>query len=165
MLVIKDTGRIFGHRSTHIAYYYLCSSRALAYSLGLRQVTYHFDVIGAGAAQVPEKLGQVTYYDHFLSVIPNNIMKPYLEGNVLSVMFISASVGFSLPLCLALEGREAVLKVLWLYKNLLFTLIKALLYVLPIGILVYELIICSNRSGVIVGALGEHTLPLLSAVT
>lgn len=116
------------------------------------------DVIGAGAAQVPEKLGHVTYYDHFLSVIPNNIMKPYLEGNVLSVMFISASVGLAFAFMHRTEGRETVLKVLFGLQELLFTLIKVLLYVLPIGILAFAGQLSAQiEAGVIVGALGKYT--------
>ena len=115
-------------------------------------------MFGAGAAQVPEKLGHVTYYDHFLSVIPNNILKPYLEGNVLSVMFISASVGLAFAFMPRTEGREAVLKVLFGLQELLFTLIKALLYVLPIGILAFAGQLSAQiEAGVIVGALGKYT--------
>ena len=45
------------------------------------------------------------------------------------------------------EGREAVLKVLFGLQELLFTLIRGLLYVLPIGILAFcRSIICTNRS-------------------
>lgn len=45
------------------------------------------------------------------------------------------------------EGREAVLKVLFGLQELLFTLIRGLLYVLPIGILAFAgSIICTNRS-------------------
>jgi Na+/H+-dicarboxylate symporter len=50
-------------------------------------------------------------------------------------MFISTSVGLAFAFMPRTENREAVLKVLFGLQELLFTLIKALLYVLPIGIL------------------------------
>ena len=130
----KDTGRIFGHAVVYTLLTTIC------------------------AAQVPEKLGTVTYYDHFLSVIPNNILQPYLQANVLSVMFISASVGLAFAFMPRTENREAVLKVLFGLQELLFTLIKALLYVLPIGILAFAGQLSAQiEAGVIVGALGKYT--------
>ena len=155
----KDTGRIFGHA---VVYTLLTTVCAAAVGLGLflwiAPGNLPLDVIGAGAAQVPEKLGNVTYYDHFLSVIPNNILQPYLQANVLSVMFISASVGLAFAFMPRTENREAVLKVLFGLQELLFTLIKALLYVLPIGILAFAGQLSAQiEAGVIVGALGKYT--------
>ncbi|MBS5756727.1 MAG: dicarboxylate/amino acid:cation symporter [Veillonella sp.] len=155
----KDTGRIFGHAVTYTLLTTICAAAVgLGLFLWIAPGNLPLDVIGAGAAQVPEKLGHVTYYDHFLSVIPNNILKPYLEGNVLSVMFISASVGLAFAFMPRTEGREAVLKVLFGLQELLFTLIKALLYVLPIGILAFAGQLSAQiEAGVIVGALGKYT--------
>ena len=39
---------------------------------------------------------QQTYYDHILSVIPNNIVKPFLEGNVLSWLLLAFAIGIGL---------------------------------------------------------------------
>ena len=155
----KDTGRIFGHAVTYTLLTTICAAAVgLGLFLWIAPGNLPLDVIGAGAAQVPEKLGHVTYYDHFLSVIPNNILKPYLEGNVLSVMFISASVGLAFAFMPRTEGREAVLKVLFGLQELLFTLIRGLLYVLPIGILAFAGQLSAQiEAGVIVGALGKYT--------
>ncbi|WP_251423894.1 dicarboxylate/amino acid:cation symporter [Veillonella agrestimuris] len=155
----KDTGRIFGHA---LAYTLLTTIAASAVALGLYLYiapgNLPLDVIGAGVADVPEKLGSVTYYDHILSAIPNNVLQPYLQGNVLSVMFISASVGLAFAFMPKTEGREAVLKVLFGLQELLFTLIKAILYVLPIGILAFAGQLAAQiEAGVIVGALGKYT--------
>lgn len=155
----KDTGRIFGHAVVYTLLTTICAAAVgLGLYLWIAPGNLPLDVIGAGAAQVPEKLGAVTYYDHFLSVIPNNILQPYLQANVLSVMFISASVGLAFAFMPRTEGREAVLKVLFGLQELLFTLIKALLYVLPIGILAFAGQLSAQiEAGVIVGALGKYT--------
>ena len=151
----KDTGRIFGHAVVYTLLTTICAAAVgLGLFLWIAPGNLPIDVIGAGAAQVPEKLGNVTYYDHFLSVIPNNILQPYLQANVLSVMFISASVGLAFAFMPRTENREAVLKVLFGLQELLFTLIKALLYVLPIGILAFAGQLSAQiEAGVIVGAL------------
>ena len=73
-------------------------------------------------------------------------------------MFISASVGLAFAFMPRTENREAVLKVLFGLQELLFTLIKALLYVLPIGILAFAGQLSAQiEAGVIVGALGKYT--------
>lgn len=155
----KDTGRIFGHA---LVYTLLTTIAAAAVALGLyiyiAPGNLPLDVIGAGVSDVPEKLGAITYYDHILSAVPNNVLQPYLQGNVLSVMFISASVGLAFAFMPKTEGREAVLKVLFGLQELLFTLIKALLYILPIGILAFAAQLSAQiEAGVIVGALGKYT--------
>lgn len=155
----KNTGRIFGHA---VVYTLLTTIAAAAIGLGLflwiAPGNLPLDVIGAGATQVPEKLGKLTYYDHFLSIIPNNILQPYLTANVLSVMLISASVGLAFAFMPKTENREAVLKVLFGFQELLFTLIRGLLYVLPIGILAFAAQLSAQiEAGVIVGALGKYT--------
>ncbi len=155
----KNTGRIFGHA---VVYTLLTTIAAAAIGLGLflwiAPGNLPLDVIGAGATQVPEKLGKLSYYDHFLSIIPNNILQPYLTANVLSVMLISASVGLAFAFMPKTENREAVLKVLFGFQELLFTLIRGLLYVLPIGILAFAAQLSAQiEAGVIVGALGKYT--------
>lgn len=155
----KNTGRIFGHA---VVYTLLTTIAAAAIGLGLflwiAPGNLPLDVIGAGATQVPEKLGKLSYYDHFLSIIPNNILQPYLTANVLSVMLISASVGLTFAFMPKTENREAVLKVLFGFQELLFTLIRGLLYVLPIGILAFAAQLSAQiEAGVIVGALGKYT--------
>ena len=39
---------------------------------------------------------QTSFYDHILNVIPNNIVKPFLEGNVLSLLLLAFAVGIGL---------------------------------------------------------------------
>ena len=155
----KNTGRIFGHA---VVYTLLTTIAAAAIGLGLflwiAPGNLPLDVIGAGATQVPEKLGKLSYYEHFLSIIPNNILQPYLTANVLSVMLIPASVGLAFAFMPKTENREAVLKVLFGFQELLFTLIRGLLYVLPIGILAFAAQLSAQiEAGVIVGALGKYT--------
>lgn len=105
-----------------------------------------------------KKLGALSYYDHFLSVIPNNVLQPFLTGNVLSVMLIAAAVGLALAFMPKTENREQLLKVINGLQELSFTLIRALLYVLPIGIIAFAGQLSAQiEAGVIVGALGKYT--------
>lgn len=154
----KETGRIFGHA---VVYTMLTTIAAAAVGLAL----YIFiapenlpaDVIGAGVAEVPDKLGKLSYYDHFLSVIPNNLLQPFLAGNVLSILLIAFAVGLGLANMPKTENVQMLIKVINGLQELLFTLIKGIVYVLPIGIVAFAGQLAAQiEAGVIVGSLGKY---------
>ena len=119
-------------------------------------------MISSGVSSVPQKLESVTYYDHFLSVIPNNILQPFLSGNVLSVMLIAAAVGLALAFMPKTENRAVLLKGLLGLQEVLFALIRALLWILPLGILAFSAQLSAQiEAGIIVSALGKYTLVIL----
>ncbi len=155
----KNTGRIFAHAVTYTLLTTICAAAVgLALYLWIQPGNISADLIGAGVAQVPEKLGKITYYDHFLSIIPNNLLQPFLSGNVLSVMLIAAAVGLALAFMPKTENRDAFLKILLGFQEVLFTLIRALLWILPMGILAFAAQLAAQiEAGVIVGALGKYT--------
>ena len=154
----RETGRIFAHAVT---YTMLTTIAAAAVGLGLylwiAPGNLPADAVGAGAANVPQNLGKLSYYDHFLSVIPNNLLQPFIAGNVLSVLIIAAMVGLGLAFMPKSENRDALLKVIMGAQELLFTLIRALLYALPVGIVAFAGQLAAQISaGVIVGTLGKY---------
>lgn len=60
------------------------------------------------------------------------------------------------------ENREQLLKVIHGMQELLFTLIRALLFVLPVGIVAFAAQLSAQiEAGVIVGALGKYTAVVL----
>jgi Na+/H+-dicarboxylate symporter len=159
----KNTGRIFAHA---LFYTLLTTISAAAIGLALylwiKPGNLPADVIGAGAANVPEKLGNLTYYDHILSVVPNNVLQPFLQGNVLSVMLIAVAVGLALAFMPKTENREYLLKGILGLQELFFALIRALLWILPVGILAFAAQLSAQiEAGVIVGALGKYTAVVL----
>ena len=160
----KDTGRIFAHAVTYTLLTTIAAaSIGLVLYLWIAPGNLPADLIGAGASDVPmQKLGSLSYYDHFLSVIPNNMLQPFLAGNVLSVMLIAAAVGLALAFMPKTENRAVLLKGIYGLQELLFTLIRALLWALPAGILAFAAQLSSQiEAGVIVGALGKYTLVVL----
>ena len=160
----KNTGKIFAHAVTYTLLTTVSAAAiGLVLYLWIAPGNLPADVVGAGAADVPmQKLGSLSYYDHFLSVIPNNLLQPFLAGNVLSVMIIAAAVGLALAFMPKTENRAALLKVLLGGQELLFTLIRALLWALPVGILAFSAQLSAQiEAGVIVGALGKYTTVVL----
>lgn len=159
----KETGRIFAHAVTYTLLTTVCAAAVgLGMYLWIAPGNLPADIIGAGASNVPQKLGTLTYYDHILSVIPNNMIQPFLSGNVLAVMIIAASFGLGIAFMPKTENREILLKGILGFQELLFTLIRAILFVLPAGILAFSAQLSAQiEAGIIVGALGKYTLVVL----
>ena len=160
----KETKTIFAHA---VIYTLLTTFSAAAVGLLLylwiAPGNLPAEVVGAGTASVPlDKVGSLSYYDHIISVIPNNLLQPFLAGNVLSVMLIAASVGLALAFMPKTENREVLIKGLYGIQELLFTLIKAILWALPLGILALAGQLAAQiQAGVIVGALGKYVAVVL----
>ena len=155
----RETRRIFAHA---LGYTLLTTFSAAAVGLLLyiwiAPGNLPAEAIGAGASAVPlEKVGSLSYYDHLLQVIPNNVLQPFIAGNVLSVLFIAAAVGLGLAFMPRTENRAVLLSGLEGLQELLFTLIRGLLQVLPFGILAFAAQLSAQiEAGVIVGALGKY---------
>ena len=159
----KDTGKIFIHAVT---YTLLTTFSAALVGLVLYNIiapgNLPADIVGAAAGDVPQKLEKLTYYEHFLSVIPNNVLQPFLAGNVLSVLLIAAFAGLALAFMPKTDNREVLLKGIKGLQELLFTMIRGILYVLPIGILAFAAQLSAQiEAGVIVGSLGKYVAVVL----
>lgn len=161
----KETGRIFAHAVTYTLLTTICAAGiGLMMYLWIAPGNLPSDIIGAGTANVPQKLGHLTYYDHILSVIPNNLLQPFLSGNVLAVMMIAAAFGLGLAFMPKTENRDILMKGIMGFQELLFTLIRALLFILPVGILAFAAQLSAQiEAGVIVGALGKYTAVIIGS--
>lgn len=161
----KETGRIFAHAVTYTLLTTICAAGiGLMMYLWIAPGNLPADIIGAGTANVPQKLGHLTYYDHILSVIPNNLLQPFLSGNVLAVMMIAAAFGLGLAFMPKTENRDILMKGIMGFQELLFTLIRALLFILPVGILAFAAQLSAQiEAGVIVGALGKYTAVIIGS--
>ena len=161
----KETGRIFAHAVTYTLLTTICAAGiGLMMYLWIAPGNLPADIIGAGTANVPQKLGHLTYYDHILSVIPNNLLQPFLSGNVLAVMMIAAAFGLGLAFMPKTENRDILMKGIMGFQELLFTLIRALLYILPVGILAFPAQLSAQiEAGAIVGALGKYTAVIIGS--
>lgn len=159
----KETGKIFIHAVT---YTLLTTFSAALVGVVLYNIiapgNLPADIVGAAAGDVPQKLEKLTYYEHFLSVIPNNVLQPFLAGNVLSVLLIAAFAGLALAFMPKTDNREVLLKGIKGLQELLFTMIRGILYVLPIGILAFAAQLSAQiEAGVIVGSLGKYVAVVL----
>lgn len=156
--VQKNTGRIFGRT---IIYTLLTTFAAAFVGLLLYKIigpgNLPMDLVSGGAAEVPQNLSAMSYYDHFLSIVPNNVVQPFLSGNVLGILMVAAAVGLGLAFMPESENKHALVKVVLGLRELLFTLIRALVWALPLGIVAFASQLSAQvNAGVVVGSLGKY---------
>ena len=159
----KNTGRIFMHTITYTLLTTVAASivGALLFKW-IAPGNLPAELIRQGQASVPQNLGKISYYDHILSVIPNNVLTPLSSGNVLSILLVSAAIGLALAFMKNSENIQVLLKGILGLQELLFALIKALVWTLPLGIIAFAAQLSAQVSaGVIVGSLGKYTAVVL----
>ena len=105
---------------------------------------------------------QTSYIDHIISIIPNNIVRPILEGNVLSLLLLAFAVGIGLSKLPESENKVVVVKGLSGLQELLFLLIRGLIWTLPLGIIAFSAQLSAQISaGVVVDSIGKYVLVVL----
>ena len=105
---------------------------------------------------------ETSYFDHIVSIIPNNIVKPFLEGNVLSLLLLAFAIGFGLSKLPESENKAVVVKGLLGLQDLLFLLIHGLIWALPLGIIAFSAQLSAQLSaGVIADSIGKYVLVVL----
>ena len=159
----KGSGRIFSRTLT----YTLLTTIAAAVVGALLYVIVSpgnlpVDAIAAGEGSVAEA-PQLSYYDHILSVIPNNVVRPILEGNVLSLLLLAFAIGIGLSKLPDSDGKAVLVKGLLGLQELLFLLIRWLIWTLPIGIVAFSAQLSAQVSaGVIADSIGRYVLVVLA---
>ena len=93
----KGSGRIFGRTLT---YTLLTTFAAAAVGAVLYVLVAPGNLPAEAIADDDSSLftlhSSLTYQDHLIGLIPNNIVKPFLEGNVLSLLLLAFAIGFGL---------------------------------------------------------------------
>ena len=105
---------------------------------------------------------QLSYSDHVVSIIPNNIVRPFLEGNVLSLLLLAFAVGIGLSKLPESDNKAVLVKGLSGLQDLLFLLIRGLIWTLPLGIVAFAAQLSAQISaGVIADSIGKYVLVVL----
>lgn len=62
--------------------------------------------LSAQAADAVSKYQSLSYFDHFISIIPNNLLQPFVAGNVLSILIVAASFGLGIAVMPESEKKK-----------------------------------------------------------
>ena len=158
----KGSGRIFGKTLTYtlLTTFAAAAVGALLYVI-IAPGNLPLESVGSASA-VLENASQETYLEHILGVVPNNIVRPFLEGNVLSLLVLAFAVGIGLSKLPDSENKAVVVKGLAGLQDLLFLLIRALIWTLPLGIVAFSAQLSAQISaGVIADSIGKYVLVVL----
>ena len=114
-------------------------------------------------SQTPDIPPQTSYIDHIISIVPNNIIRPIAEGNVLSLLLLAFAIGFGLSKMPDTENKSIIVKGLLGFQDLLFILIRWHVWTLPIGIIAFSAQLSAQLSaGIIADSIGKYVLVVLS---
>ena len=167
----KGSGKIFGRTLTYtlLTTFAAAAVGAILYMLIAPGNLPIDSVAGVDLKSLSQESGisnplqqQVTYSEHILSVIPNNIIKPFLEGNVLSLLLLAFALGFGLSKLPESENKAVVVKGLLGLQELLFVLIRGLIWTLPLGIFAFSAQLSAQvTAGVMADSIGKYVLVVL----
>ncbi len=114
-----------------------------------------YDNVSTDTAQVTNQDSNKTVvskapkvYQELLDMIPNSLFKPFVEGNLLHILFIA--VLFGVALALMKESNTAILKSVETFNQLLFKILHLIIYMAPIAVF--------GAMSYTVGKFGLHTL-------
>lgn len=159
----KGSGRIFGHTLVYtlLTTFAAAIVGALLFVLispGNLPVEIISRAADEGIADAPHQ----SYYEHILSVIPNNVVKPFLEGNVLSLLLLAFAIGIGLSKLPESENKAVVVNGLLGLQELLFLLIRGLIWTLPLGIVSFSAQLSAQvTAGVAADSIGKYVLVVL----
>ena len=104
-----------------------------------------------------------TVYGHILNALPNNLVNPFLTGNVLAVVLVSAGIGIAIAVLEKKSDNVKTLhKALCGLQEVFFGMIKGLIWALPAGIVAFAAQLAAQMSaGVVVGSIGKYVLVVL----
>jgi len=171
----KGSGRLFGRTLTYTllttlaaavvgaALYVLVAPGCLPDSSEeLKVKSEEFLAVQATNGRAATATPSLSYADHIISVVPDNIVRPFFEGNVLSLLLLAFAVGIGLSKLPESENKAVVVKGLLGLQELLFLLIRGLIWALPLGIVAFAAQLSAQVSaGVVADSIGKYVVVVL----
>ena len=158
----KGSKRIFGHTLTYTLLTTIAAATvgAVLYLL-IAPGNLPAEVVDS-SSKVSDIGPQLTYTEHIISIIPNNIVKPFFDGNVLSLLLLAFAIGFGLSKLPESENKAVLIKGLQGLQELLFLLIRGLIWTLPLGIVAFSAQLSAQVSaGIVADSIGKYVLVVL----
>ena len=161
----RDTRRIFRHTITYTLLTTLAASAVgmVLYCI-IAPENLPLDMVQSGrfANAVPQEVTSDSYFTHIIGIVPNNVLRPFIESNVLSVLLISVAVGLALAKMPDSENRQFLMRGLTALQELVSKLIHWLISILPIGIVAFAAQLSAEVSaGMVVASIGKYVAVIL----
>jgi len=158
----KGSGKIFGRTLTYtLLTTFAATAVGAALYVAIAPGNLPVETVAEGSKAMAGTPSE-TYYDHVLSVVPNNIVRPLLEGNVLSLLLLAFAIGIALAKMPPSDNKAVVVKGLLGLQELLFMLIRGLIRILPAGIVAFAAQLSAQlTAGVVADSIGRYVLVVL----
>lgn len=151
----SNSGRIFGHT---VFYTLLTTILAALIALIMFIIISPANVPAALVGDFdPASISKSSYSEYIITVIPNNLLAPFVSGNVLSILLIAAALGLGLAALPHSDRRTALVHLFNGLQDLLFVLIHWLIAILPFGILAFTAqLVAQIEAGIIIGGIASY---------
>ena len=157
----RSTRKIFTHTLT---YTLLTTLAAALVGLGLFLLVSPDPIpqsmLSSGVQNVENS---TTFYDHIISVFPDNFVQPFLSGNILSILMVAIAFGLGICFMNESDAKTVLVNGIQGLQELFYILIRALIRTLPLGIAAFAAQLTAQLSGgLIIGSLGKWTAVILA---
>lgn len=117
---------------------------------------------GAQAEKI-QSMSSSSFLSYFISAIPDNIIYPFVSGNVLSILIVSFAFGFAISMMPESEKKSAILNVALGFQELVFKVISWIIAILPVGIIAFTAQLVKEMSAnIAMESIGKYTAVVLS---
>jgi len=115
------------------------------------------------AADKIQSMSSASFLSYFTSAIPDNILYPFVSGNVLSILIVSFAFGFAISKMEESEKKTTILNVVLGFQELVFKIIGWIITILPIGIIAFTAQLIKEMSAdIAMESIGKYTAVVLS---
>ena len=161
----RETRRIFRHT---ISYTLLTTVAAAAVGMVLYIIispdNLPIDMVRNSTLgdAVPAEVADGSYLKYMIGIVPDNFLRPFIEGNVLSVLLIAVAVGLALAKMPEGDNKQLLMRGLSALQDVVSRLIRWLITVLPVGIVAFAAQLSAEVSaGTVVASIGKYVAVIL----
>ena len=120
-------------------------------------------VYEGAAAEKLAVMNSSSFLDYFVQAIPDNILYPFVSGNVLSILIVSFAFGIAISKMEESDKKTTILNVINGFQELVFKVISWIIAILPIGIIAFTAQMVSDlTAGIVADSIGKYVAVVLS---
>ncbi|MCQ2578045.1 MAG: dicarboxylate/amino acid:cation symporter [Treponema sp.] len=160
----KETGKIFKRTIMYTLLTTIAASTiaAILFFIIKPEVLSAATYEGVAADKI-ESMSSSTFLSYFITAIPDNILYPFVSGNVLSILIVSFAFGFAISKMEESEKKTAIMNIVLGFQELVFKIIGWIITILPIGIIAFTAQLVKEMSaGIVADSIGRYTAVVLS---
>lgn len=124
----------------------------------------HPSMVNVGAQKIQGPTGDFHYLSHLSGLIPSNFIAPFLEQQVLSVLFVSIVIGIAIRFIPDAEPRQTITQFFKGAHGLFMVITKWVITVIPVGLFGFiTASVVQIRDGSAIRGIGEYLLVIILA--